>query len=1068
MTRYGVGNGIAQDVRPIIPRRRMSLTSERSKLWPLTVPVARARGWLAALETRYPLPASLLRRLQLAMLAVAIVVASVTGWFIVTSTDSPLWLPLMASSGLAAVAALWCWSWVRNALPWPLLVVESAVLLVVGTLAGVAFVIVLFAGLMFRALSGHGRTTLAVVVAYGLVYLGAFVVAVNQGLAVFTQREALELPALGIVAGSLSLLATSMRQQEVTATREGELHRAGAAIAAALDADAIAAAVLGACRRLITEPVPLATVLWLSDGPQQELHRHDGAPPGTDLGLSAALDHLPEEVLAAAQAKQTLTQTPAGVCCYWQPLRRGQQLLGVLALAAPRALAPESARGMRALASLGSLALERLALSIEAQDSRLKALVQYTSDLIVITDRQGIIRYASPAHLPVLGLDPASTVGTRVLDLLVPDDRVRVEAIWGTFIAHDGAIQQLDCRVHHRDGGIRTLEIVAENLLNDPSVFGIVLTSRDVTERVRASDALKESEERYSSLFEKNQAVMLLIEDGSGRIVGANPTACAYYGYSYASLTGMTVFDLTAGSALRTTMDLTRGGAVLQDRAVHQHQLASGQVREVEVFTSHISVHGSVLIHAIIHDITERSILERRLAHQAFHDPLTDLPNRLLFADRVAHAISRHNRLFRFIAVLFIDLDRFKSVNDSLGHQAGDALLVAVARRFQDCLRSADTLARLGGDEFAVLLEDLVSPTEAVRVAGRLLEACNQFITVADTDVAITASIGIVATNSTESTAEILLRDADIAMYQAKAQGKARYVVFDASMQSEALSRLQIEHDLRGAIANNQLRMFYQPKVNLVTGQVIAVEALVRWRHPTLGLISPTTFIPVAEETGLIHAVGRWVITEACRQLREWELHWPITRDLSMGVNLSVRQFQHPDLLEEIARALQDAGLAPSRLILEVTETVLIDGYHVNAVTLNHIKDLGVRIAIDDFGTGYSSLSYLKQLPVDMLKIDQAFVRGLGTSSQDGAIISAVVSLAHTLGLKVTAEGIETHAQLEYVQDLGCEVGQGFLFTPPMPASALGPVLFGPEATPFSARPDLALSFTQRRQRGVA
>jgi EAL domain-containing protein (putative c-di-GMP-specific phosphodiesterase class I) len=224
----------------------------------------------------------------------------------------------------------------------------------------------------------------------------------------------------------------------------------------------------------------------------------------------------------------------------------------------------------------------------------------------------------------------------------------------------------------------------------------------------------------------------------------------------------------------------------------------------------------------------------------------------------------------------------------------------------------------------------------------------------------------------------------------------------------------------------------------------------------------------VAEETGLIHAVGRWVITEACRQLREWELHWPITRDLSMGVNLSVRQFQHPDLLEEIARALQDAGLAPSRLILEVTETVLIDGYHVNAVTLNHIKDLGVRIAIDDFGTGYSSLSYLKQLPVDMLKIDQAFVRGLGTSSQDGAIISAVVSLAHTLGLKVTAEGIETHAQLEYVQDLGCEVGQGFLFTPPMPASALGPVLFGPEATPFSARPDLALSFTQRRQRGVA
>jgi diguanylate cyclase (GGDEF)-like protein len=437
----------------------------------------------------------------------------------------------------------------------------------------------------------------------------------------------------------------------------------------------------------------------------------------------------------------------------------------------------------------------------------------------------------------------------------------------------------------------------------------------------------------------------------------------------------------------------------------------------------------------------EREVLEEQLRHRAFYDSLTGLPNRALFLDRIAHGIARGERLGQELAVLFIDLDRFKVVNDSLGHSAGDELLVQVGWRLRSCLRESDTIARLGGDEFTVLLEGPSAVADAVKAAERILATLAAPFVIDGQEAYAGASVGIAGGTAIRESGRDLLREADIALYRAKASGRGRHVVFEARMNHLPAEHLHLESDLHRAIERNELRVHYQPIFSLSDARITGLEALVRWEHPEKGLVPPGYFIPLAEDTGLIVPIGKWVIEEACRQMSEWKRSYPGAEDLFISVNLSARQLQDPNLLEDVEHAIAESGLDPQHLQLEITESVVMQEPEATVFKLNALKSLGISLAVDDFGTGYSSLAYLKRFPIDVLKIDRAFVAGLVQGEHDAAIVRTVVSLARALGLHTTAEGIEDRSQWQLLQELGCDHGQGFVFARPLRPEAVSELL---------------------------
>jgi diguanylate cyclase (GGDEF)-like protein/PAS domain S-box-containing protein len=456
-------------------------------------------------------------------------------------------------------------------------------------------------------------------------------------------------------------------------------------------------------------------------------------------------------------------------------------------------------------------------------------------------------------------------------------------------------------------------------------------------------------------------------------------------------------------------------------------------------------------------DIAERKALEQQLVHQAFHDPLTSLPNRALFMNRISHALARTTRGTEAVGVLFLDLDRFKVINDSLGHHAGDRLLAEVSGRLRECVRPGDTVARLGGDEFAVLLEDIEGVNEATQVAERIAVALDAAFICEGREVFVTTSVGIAFSHAGLTSPEELVRDADIAMYHAKSKGKARYEIFDDRAQASAIDRLDLEIDLRAAMSKQEFRLHYQPVVDLATGRIVEIEALIRWEHRDRGLLPPSDFITLSEETGLIVPIGMWVLEEACRQVHAWQSAYETDPPLVLSVNLSARQFQQPSLVSDIAWLLQQTGLRPDCLKLEITESVVMHDAPATLARLYALKELGVKLAIDDFGTGYSSLSYLKRFPIDVLKIDQGFVRGLGGDADDTAIVRAIITVAKNLNLSVTAEGIETAEQVTLLRELGCDRGQGYYFARPLAADPLAS-LFAHRLPDSDASPMRALA----------
>ncbi|MFP5218790.1 MAG: putative bifunctional diguanylate cyclase/phosphodiesterase [Actinomycetes bacterium] len=541
----------------------------------------------------------------------------------------------------------------------------------------------------------------------------------------------------------------------------------------------------------------------------------------------------------------------------------------------------------------------------------------------------------------------------------------------------------------------------------------------------------------------------VLALDAHGVVTFANPAAEQLLGWGPGGLEGRDITTLDPAAALRDGSGWAHLAELHAGRTVRldEHVLVRADAKAVDVaITASPVIRDGDVVGAVVvvRDVRDRLALERRLVHQAFHDPLTGLPNRALFLDRLEHARRRSRAGTASQAVLFVDLDRFKVVNDSLGHRVGDDVLCTVASRLVGVLRDGDTVARFGGDEFTVLLEELSSADEATQAADRIVQALRRPVRAGDRDIVLSASIGVAVAEPGNEPGD-LLAAADIAMYEAKRGGKDRWSVAAAGADDRALARLDLEMALRRAINGGELDVHYQPVVH-IDGGVYGLEALVRWRHPTLGLLAPSSFMELAEDTGLVLPLGDLVLDRVCRDAQEWCERDP-SSDMVFAVNLSARQFSQPDLRERIAEVLERSGLAPERLVLEITETVVMHDTEQVLQTLSSLRGLRVKLAVDDFGTGYSSLSYLKRFPVDTIKIDKSFVDGVGSSAVDREIVTAVVRLASALGMQTVAEGVETTKQLEQLRLLGCSAVQGFLLAGPKPLDELQRVLRDLEPT---------------------
>jgi diguanylate cyclase (GGDEF)-like protein/PAS domain S-box-containing protein len=644
--------------------------------------------------------------------------------------------------------------------------------------------------------------------------------------------------------------------------------------------------------------------------------------------------------------------------------------------------------------------------------------------------------YVSPQVTDIMGYTPEECTSTPDfwIRILHPDDR---EAV----LAEDRRTNQtgepfvMEYRRFAKDGRlvwIRDEATLVRNEEGDPLYWlGVQI---DITERKQAETRLGVAEQRFRTLVDQIPAVTYIdpVDD---------PETSLYTSPQIEKMLGYTPQEWREGKLwpkclhpddreriLAADERFEAGG---EESFSEEYRLLARDgsvvwVREEAVLLKDEA--GEPLYwQGVFYDLTERKALEERLQHRAFHDYLTDLPNRQLFVDRLRTALERTRRKKgRKVAVLFTDLDEFKIINDSLGHEAGDALLTLVAQRLKRCLRPEDTLARFGGDEFVVLIENIEDPEVAVRVAERITEELKRPFFLEGRELFAPSSIGIGLGDASTKTPEALLMDADTAMYRAKDEG-GTFRVFDPGMYERARGRLELETDLRRSLEapHERLPVFYQPLVSIPEGTIVGMEALVRWAHTEHGLLVPPDFIPMAEETGLIVPMGRWVLDEACRRAREWQERYPNYDRLTMAVNISARQLRYPELVDEVEDALRGAALDPGSLTLEITESVLVEDEGFSTGTLQRLKDLGVRLAIDDFGVGYSSLSYLRYLPVDQLKLDRVLVGHLDTDDKNLAIVRAAVDLGHALGIEVVAEGVETNEEFEELKKLGCDVGQG-------------------------------------------
>jgi diguanylate cyclase (GGDEF)-like protein/PAS domain S-box-containing protein len=687
---------------------------------------------------------------------------------------------------------------------------------------------------------------------------------------------------------------------------------------------------------------------------------------------------------------------------------------------------------------------------IREAEERYRTLVERIPAVTFIdrADGSGEPVYVSPQVEAMLGYTPEEwTAGRLWRERLHSDDRERILLSDERFEAHGEPVDE-EYRLYAKDGSevwVREETVLVRGEEGEPLFVQGIMT--DTTERREAEAAVRRSE---ASLTESQRIAHLGTWEwdvGTDEVWWSEETF-RIYGFrpgevkpALGRLLGVVHPD--DRERLQQAIQDALAGSRPYDLE-HRIVRPDGAVRWVHRRAEVVRGAGGQALRMIgtVHDITERKVLEKRLQHQALHDDLTGLPNRHLFVDRLAQALRRTSRRGGPVAVLFTDLDEFKMVNDSFGHESGDRLLVDVAARLRGCLRPEDTLARFGGDEFVILIEEPGETEGAVRVAERVIAEFRRPFSVRGRDLHVGPSIGISLGEAPSKSPEDLLRDADTAMYQAKEAGTG-YGVFDPAMYERVVGRLNLENDLRRALKADEFVVHYQPLVSLETGGTWGLEALVRWEHPERGMVLPDDFVRVAEEGGMVVPLGERVLLEACKQAARWQERLPISPPLRISVNLSARQLRGADLEEVIARALRESGLQASALCLDLTETVYIRALEEDAAALDRLKATGVGFSIDDFGTGYSSLAYLKRLPAEVLKLDQSFVKGLDLEAEDTAIAQTIVDLAHIMGMEVIAEGVEIEAQAFMLREMGCDYAQGFFFSEPLPPEGVEGFLFG-------------------------
>ena len=686
-------------------------------------------------------------------------------------------------------------------------------------------------------------------------------------------------------------------------------------------------------------------------------------------------------------------------------------------------------------------------------ERRYREIAEQAFELLMIVDDARTVRWANRAFERVLGFASEDIVGHDFLEFVEEQDRIGLlDTIMALRVGPASARGTADFHVRDAGGSWHWMETCATDMSNDPTIGGFVVALRDATERIAVQRELEASEERYKTLVERAQDGIYTAEL-DGTLTSVNGGAERLTGYSREQLVGMSVFDLIAPEDRQRAQALVERSSDGHDETAELQLVASdGRRVFIEVRGRTVAANGgSAHIEGIVRDTTERHRLESELRREATHDALTDLPNRTLFFDRLNQALARATRGNEDVAVMLLDVDDFKLINDTLGHRSGDELLVELARRLRGLLRAGETVARLGGDEFALVAEEMDSDAAVKSLAQRVVSVFLEPFSIAGSRRRLTGSLGVAVGGAGVRPTD-MLRDADTALYRAKATEKGGFATFDSELRKALLKREALGRALEEALSRGAITVHYQPIVSLASGEIIAVEALVRWHHRLWGWVPPSELVPLAEERGLIVSLGREVLQSASAALRDWRAAYPGALPAGLSINVSGRELARADFSGWVADTLAERGLRPQDLALELTETALAGerraGFDANLAALT---ELGIGLIVDDFGTGRSSLAALRSCPLTAVKIDGCFVREITALGDPAPITRAIVGLGSALGLTVIAEGVETAVQREYLRTLGCDAAQGYLFAPPLPAREISALLA--EVTPLAVEP---------------
>jgi diguanylate cyclase (GGDEF)-like protein/PAS domain S-box-containing protein len=720
------------------------------------------------------------------------------------------------------------------------------------------------------------------------------------------------------------------------------------------------------------------------------------------------------------------------------PSRQDRRLC--LVVTSPRLIRRDQIAALESLGGQLSLALDGLDLAEEAHqrrsNRRFRALVENSSDVVMVIGDDDRITFASPTVRRLLGREESAVLGRTLPEFVADDDALHIRRLLAApSQARNSGRSSVEVRMIHGDGEYRWFEVEARDLRDDDEVRGVVITASDASERKRAEAQLMRSESRFRLMVQNSSDVVIIIDEDS-LITYVSPSIERMLGFSPIEVLGRNVFELLSvaeADRVRALSEVDLDGTSIEVRV----QGATGVVHSLEVsitdLTGQPAVDGIVLN---IRDVTDRKVLEDDLRHQSLHDDLTGLANRLMFTERLHDALATRGTSAEMIGVVFIDLDDFKLINDSLGHLVGDEALVAVAQRIQQCLRLSDLACRLGADEFAVLLTGVYGESEILDVVARIRSAIGEPLQLESHDLHLVASIGIATDIDSSHSAEELLRSADLAVHKAKQAGKDRVEIFAEEMHKSAFAELELKSALVRAVEQREFLLHYQPIVDMASGRIRGVEALIRWEDPERGMVSPAAFIPAAESTGLIREIGLWVVEQAASDLAAWQV---MGHELYCSVNVSGRQLDDADFVGQITRRVVDASVSPSSIVIELTESLLAHGDAV-VETFARLHERGFRLALDDFGTGFSALQYLQQFEIDLIKIDRSFVQAMGQTGNTG-VVQAILDVARNVNASTVAEGIEDTNEQRMLRDLGVELGQGYYFSRPVPVAKLTQLL---------------------------